>query len=97
MIWRYLAWTNQLLAVFTLWAITVYLVKERKNFYITLIPALFMTLVCSTYIMISPEGFTLSADISNATGAVCTVISAVWFFLWYRRERKNVDIGIIKQ
>lgn len=97
MIWRYLAWTNQLLAVFTLWAITVYLVKERKNFYITLIPALFMTLVCSTYIMISPEGFTLSADISNATGAVCTVISAVWFILWYRRERKNVDIGIIKQ
>ena len=49
-IWRYFAWCNQTLSVFTLWAITVYLVQNRKNFYVSLLPALLMTLVCSTYI-----------------------------------------------
>ena len=40
-LWRYFAWCNQTLAVFTLWALTVYLVRERKLYAITLIPALF--------------------------------------------------------
>lgn len=42
-IWRYFAWCNQTLSVFTLWAITVYLVQSNKNFYIALLPALLMT------------------------------------------------------
>ena len=48
-IWRYFAWGNQTLAVFTLWAVTVYLVKADKNYWVTFIPALFMTSVCSTF------------------------------------------------
>ena len=40
------------MAVFTLWAITVYLAVSKKPYVITLIPALFMTSVCSTYICI---------------------------------------------
>ena len=50
MIWRYFAWANQTLAVFTLWAITVFLAVSKKPYIITLIPALFMTCVCSTNI-----------------------------------------------
>lgn len=30
MIWRYFAWSNQTLAVFTLWALTVYLVQAKN-------------------------------------------------------------------
>ena len=56
MIWRYFAWANQTLAVFTLWAITVFLAVSKKPYIITLVPALFMTCVCSTYICIAPEG-----------------------------------------
>ena len=41
-IWRYFAWANQALAVFTLWAVTVWLVGEGKNYWVTFIPALFM-------------------------------------------------------
>ena len=40
MIWRYFAWSNQTLAVFTLWALTVYLVQAKKLYVITLIPAI---------------------------------------------------------
>ena len=80
-IWRYFAWCNQTLSVFTLWAITVYLVQSRKNFYISLIPALLMTLVCSTYICIAPEGFHLPQVLSYVIGGTCTLAGLVWFIL----------------
>ena len=57
-LWRYFGWCNQALSVFTLWAITVYLARKKKLYIITLIPALFMTMVCTTYIIYAPEGFT---------------------------------------
>ena len=85
-IWRYFAWCNQTLSVFTLWAITVYLVRERKNFYITLLPALLMTLVCSTYICIAPEGLSLPQGISYAIGGGCAVIALIWFIVWFRKN-----------
>ena len=86
-IWRYFAWCNQTLAVFTLWAITVYLVKEKKNFYISFLPALLMTLVCSTYICIAPEGLSLPQSISYAIGGACTMAALIWFIVWYKKRR----------
>lgn len=55
-LWRYFAWCNQVLAVFTLWTLTVYLAREKKLYIITLVPALFMTAVTVTYIFFAPEG-----------------------------------------
>ena len=85
-IWRYFAWCNQTLSVFTLWAITVYLVQSRKNFYIALLPALLMTLVCSTYICIAPEGLSLPQNLSYIIGGSCALFALVWFILWYRKR-----------
>lgn len=89
-IWRYFAWANQTLSVFTLWAITVYLARAGKNYWITLLPALFMTDVCSSYLCIAPEcmgtflreqgvDVVLAGDIA---GAVCVLVAAIWFSLW---------------
>lgn len=80
MVWRYFAWCNQTLSVFTLWAITVYLVKEQKPYWITLLPALFMTCVCVTYIFIAPEGFSLPGGLSIGIGIAATTLSCVVFF-----------------
>ena len=85
-IWRYFAWCNQTLSVFTLWAITVYLVREKKNFYIALLPALLMTLVCSTYICIAPEGLSLPHTLSYIIGGVCVMTALIWFITWYRKN-----------
>lgn len=87
MIWRYFAWSNQTLSVFTLWAVTVFLVLARKNYWITLIPALFMTCVCSTYLCIAPEGLGFSPVISYGIGTVCVLIAVVWFVVWKSRNR----------
>ena len=89
-IWRYFAWCNQALSVFTLWATTVWLVHEKKNYWVTLIPALFMTAVCSTYILIAPEGLALSESISYPLGAVCVLIAIIWFAVWYKKEKKRI-------
>jgi carbon starvation protein CstA len=84
-IWRYFAWCNQTLSVFTLWAITVYLVRSNKNFYIALLPALLMTSVCSTYICIAPEGLSLPQGISYIIGGICTLIALIWFIAWHKK------------
>ncbi|MDR1202842.1 MAG: carbon starvation protein A [Tannerellaceae bacterium] len=84
-IWRYFAWVNQTLAVFTLWALTVYLVLNKKIYIITLAPALFMTAVCSTYIFIAPEGLGLSTSISQLLGLATTLVTFVIFVVWKRK------------
>jgi len=55
-LWRYFAWCNQVLAVFTLWAATVWLARRGRFYVIALVPALFMTCVTVTYIIYAPEG-----------------------------------------
>ena len=89
MIWRYFAWSNQTLSVFTLWAVTVYLVRTRKGltYYITFIPALFMTAVCATYICVAPEGLGLSAGWSPYIALVALLVAAVWFGVWYSKKK----------
>ena len=89
MIWRYFAWSNQTLSVFTLWAVTVYLVRTRKGltYYITFIPALFMTAVCATYICVAPEGVGLSAGWSPYIALVALLVAAVWFGVWYSKKK----------
>ena len=84
-IWRYFAWSNQTLATVVLWTITVYLVKERKNYWITLIPAIFMTAVISTYLFLAPEGFSLSKDISYISGILITLL-AIAGFIYYKKK-----------
>lgn len=61
-LWRYFAWCNQVLAVFTLWTLSVWLARNRKSYFITLIPAMFMTAVTVTYIIFAPEGLGAVTD-----------------------------------
>lgn len=78
-LWRYFAWFNQTLSVFTLWAVTVWLARHGKFFWISLIPAMFMTVVCTSYIICSPEGFRLPVAVGNISGIVLACIFAILF------------------
>lgn len=90
-LWRYFAWCNQVLSVFTLWSITVYLAKQKKNYFITLLPALFMTSVTVTYIFFAPEGFSqltqLVADykIGYVPAVTIGIATAALFYLLFVR------------
>ena len=85
-IWNYFGWANQALSIFTLWAITIYLAHKRKPFIITLIPALFMTFVCTTFLLISPIAFGLGNLISYGIGGCVLIVAIIWFGWWYRKN-----------
>lgn len=92
-IWRYFAWSNQTLAMIVLWTITVYLVQEKKMYWITLVPAVFMTAVTSTYLLFAPEGFSLSKEISYSIGGLLSVISLVGFFIYRNNYFKRIPVN----
>ncbi len=56
-VWRYFAWSNQTLAVFVLWSITVYLVRRKANYWVAYLPAIVMTFVCSSFLFVSGQFF----------------------------------------
>jgi len=86
-IWRYFGWSNQALSVFTLWTITVFLVKNRPGMWylVTLIPAMFMTSVCTTFILVDKIGLGINAAAAPWIGLGTFVVSAILFYLWKRR------------
>ena len=88
-LWRYFAWCNQALSVFTLWAITVYLTLHRKNFFVTFLPAMFMTCVCTSYILVAPEGFGINYTVGVSIGIVAALASGVVFCLWKNKNKKT--------
>ena len=88
-IWQYFGWSNQALSVFTLWTFTVYLAREKKPYIITLIPALFMTTVCTTFLFVSKQAFHLPENIAYMLGGACFVVALTWFCLWHRKYQKN--------
>lgn len=96
-VWRYFAWTNQTLAVFTLWAGTIFLCKNALvtkqypyAYLIALIPALFMTMVCVSYIFIAPEGFSFAAlGLSWLAYTIAGVVTATLLILFARWSSKQ--------
>ena len=104
-VWRYFAWTNQTLAVFTLWAGAIWLYRKshlsqahpskegerfRKGYLIALLPALFMTMVCSSYIFIAPEGFHLPAHwVGYVIAGIVTLGCLTGFIRWTKNLPSN--------
>lgn len=93
-IWRYFAWTNQTLATVVLWTVTFYLIKENKFYWISLIPAVFMTAVVTTYILIAPEGFSLPVGISQSAGVLAALALFIATMRWIYKRKKVALVGI---
>ena len=87
-IWRYFGWSNQTLAAFMLWTATLYLYRKRGAgwYLLTLLPALFMTAVCVTFILVDKTGFRLPQDLAPWIGLGTFAVSALLFYAWKRRH-----------
>lgn len=82
-IWGYFGWANQTLAVFSLWAATVYLTTHKSGHYylLTLLPACFMTAVCSTYLL-AIKIHLLPLPFLPAAGTAVFAMSAMFYYIW---------------
>lgn len=99
-LWRYFAWCNQVLSVFTLWAATVWLARQKRCYWITIIPAAFMTCVTVTYIFFAPEGFTgltkamwgqpIPYFAALGIGLFATAVQIFLFARWLRTQQNGM-------
>ena len=90
-LWRYFSWSNQTLAMISLWVATAYLakVKTQKSYtLLTALPATFMSAVSMTYILIAKEGFQLS---SAAAYPIGVGFAAVLFIVYLIRLTKGKE------
>lgn len=86
-IWRYFAWSNQALAVVTLWAIYAWLVRRKVNYWVALIPAIAMTYITSTYVFISNQFIGLeSHSLSYVLGALTTAAITTLMVINYHKS-----------
>lgn len=89
-VWRYFSWTNQALATVVLWCIVVYLNLGRRNIWVALLPAVFMTFVCSSFVFVSPQFFGMGATTpAYIGGAVATVVLTAAMCVRLRRDRRK--------
>ena len=75
-VWRYFSWSNQTLAMIALWVATAYLLRESKYRFgslVTALPAVFMTAVTISYILMAKEGLRLNGTVSCVIGAVAAL------------------------
>ena len=87
-IWRYFGWSNQTLATIMLWTATAYFVKRGGlNYLLTLLPAMFMTAVCVTFICVDKIGFRMPEGIAPWLGLGTFVVSGIVFWLLKKRSR----------
>lgn len=95
LLWRYFSWANQSTAAIALWIGTMYLFIKGKQYIVSLIPAIFMTLMTVVYILNAKIGFNIPLNTSYIVGAVITVIlTAVFFMKAVRNRRENIEVDV---
>ena len=86
-IWQYFGWGNQVLSVIGLWTITVYLAGENKCYWVTLLPAMFMTCVCITFLCVSKQAFAIDYTIGCIAGVTAMAAATILFFTHLAKKR----------
>ena len=94
-LWRYFSWSNQTLAMISLWVATAYLIKNKNNKYnslLTALPASFMSAVSMTYILMAEEGLKLGSGISYFCGIVFAIVCfAFYLYIVNKNTKKTSD------
>lgn len=96
-VWRYFSWSNQTLAMITLWASSMYLARHAKKCWYSLIcamPATFMSAVSCTYILMADEGFRISSSVAYPIG-VCFAMACLILYIVkstvLKQKRKGIE------
>ncbi len=92
-LWRYFSWSNQTLAMISLWVATAYLLKAHDNklmSLVTALPAAFMSAVSMTYILMANEGFKLGAGVGYPVGVVFAVACFAFYLTKLNRARQTI-------
>ncbi|MBR6115522.1 MAG: carbon starvation protein A [Oscillospiraceae bacterium] len=90
-IWRYFSWSNQTLAMIVLWAGAMFLVQNKRNYWICAVPATFMSAVSMTYFMMAGECMGLIPFFKNnklVGYPVGLIFAALCLFIFLKSAKK---------
>lgn len=78
MVWRYFTFFNQLIAIPTLACAAVFLYKQKKNYFVTLIPALFYVFITMSFIFSEKIGFNLNLKYAEIIAVIITLLTFIY-------------------
>ncbi len=94
-VWRYFGWANQTLAAVTLWAGAVFLARRQSRWWLAVPPAVFMTVVTTTYILVEDYGFGLSYGVGVALGLLVGAATLTAFLVVRPRLEPEEDEPVV--
>ena len=86
LIWRYFTFTNQLIAIPTLICATIFLAKAKKNYFVTLIPALFYVFITMSFIFSEKIGFNLPLNIAEIIAGILVIFAFIYIIKLSKKE-----------
>ncbi len=91
-LWYYFGWANQTFAMFSLWAVSLYLKKKQRCYWVSLTPAIFMTAVCATYILSDKNSFALNLNTAKIIAIIVTaIVTSIFFLKKYPKRNKTQE------
>ena len=78
LIWRYFTFFNQLIAIPVLLCATVFLAKQKKNFWTAFVPALFYVFITMSFIFSEKIGFNLPLMYAEIIGLLLTFLVTIY-------------------
>jgi len=96
-LWRYFNWANQTTAVIALFVSSAYLFLKNRNYFVTLIPGIFMLYMVILYLLTEQIGFGLEMGISYwiSAGLTAVILGAFAFKMKSMKEELNPDDDLI--
>ena len=90
-IWRYFAWANQTIVVFSLAVATAWCISQGKKIWVTVLPGAFYLFITSSFILNAPIGFNLSWKLSYSLAGLFSFLYIVYFIYSQRKHCKQKD------
>jgi carbon starvation protein CstA len=90
-VWRYFGWSNQALAAVSLWCGAVFLARRRTRWWLAFVPAVFMTVVTTSFILIEDVGFGLDPRLGTVLGISAGAAAAAFFLGMLPRLAPELD------
>jgi len=87
-VWRYFNFSNQLISIPVFLSATVYLFNKSKNYFITLIPALFYIFITATFILNSKIGLNINMPVSKTIASLTVLVITAIFYKSLNKKQK---------
>ncbi|MCQ2753605.1 MAG: carbon starvation protein A [bacterium] len=89
LIWRYFTFFNQLIAIPTFLYATVYLYRNKKNYFMTLLPALFFVFITMSFIFNAKIGFNLPFRLSELIACGLVLLTILWIIILCNKKEND--------